>query len=294
MASAKAQDRDIVGALTPYAMVAPAILMITAILLYPILYGVWLSLQYADPFTGESLFVGAENYVDVFTDDDFLNSLVNSLVLVAGTMGLGIVFATAFALVLVNIPLGRMWRTIILAPYLISGVAGAAMWRYLFAPNTTPFDGFLAWFGIDAPLWLGDEVWTMVVVILANTWFVAPFATLIIYSGLNTVDTALYEASEMDGAGSVQQFVYITIPSILPHFALALVFISFASFNTFELILVMTGGGPARATEVLALSFYQTAFRELNFNDGAVFMVVLLAINLALSAVYLSILPKNE
>ena len=243
MAKAVSKHHDMVERLTPYALVGPAIMMITAILLYPILYGVWLSLQFTSPFSGGTSFVGIRNYLEVFSDRNFLNSLKNSIILVTGTMALGIVFATAFALVLVNIPLGRLWRTIILAPYLISGVAGAAMWRYLFAPNTTPFDRFLSMFGIDAPLWLGDPTWTMVVVILANTWFVSPFATLIIYSGLNTVDTSLYEAASLDGAGRKEQFFYITIPTILPHFALAMVFISFASFNTFELILVLTGGG---------------------------------------------------
>lgn len=286
-------DSPMIRPAAPYAMISPVLILIGVILLYPILYGLYMSVTIKDTLSGEVRFVGLENYIYVFSNRNFINSLVNSLVLVAGSMALGIVFAMGFALVLFKAPMGRLWRTVVLVPYLISGIAGAAMWRYLFAPNTTPFNGILARLNLDAPLWLGDNFWAMFVLILCNTWFITPFSTLIIYAGLHTVDESLYEASSIDGASPWNQFRYVTIPAIMPHFALALIFLSFASFNTFEVILILTGGGPGRATEVLAVSLYEVGFRQLDFSAGAVYMVVLLALNLALSIVYLRLLPKD-
>jgi ABC-type sugar transport system permease subunit len=267
--------------------------MIFAVLAYPVLYGIQLSL-YETNIIGETTFVGVGQYVELFADPDFRNALSNSLVLVASSVVFGMTISMLFAQVLHKAPVGgTFFRTIVLIPYLISGVAAAVMWRFLFAPTGGVVDQVFLTLGLDPISWLGDPTRAMFVLILANVWFISPFSTLIIYAGLQTVDPSLYDAAAVDGASGLSTYRYVTVPSLGPQLALSLMWLSFASFNMFDLILPITGGGPARSTEVLALLLYQLGFQQLDFNAAAAVMVVLLGLNIGLSAAYLRLMPRD-
>lgn len=272
---------------TPYFFISGAIVLVTAVLAYPVFYGIYLSFQQTSIF-GEVSPAGIQQYVLLFGDPVFIAAMRRSLVLVVGTIVLGISFAMTFALVLDKVQWGgRIWRTIVLVPYLISGVAAAVIWRFLFSSTGGLVDPLFITFGFEPISWLGDVNRAMFVLILANVWYISPFSTLIIYAGLKTVDRDLYEAADVDGASSVKKFRYITFPSIAPQFALAMVWLSFASFNMFDIILPLTGGGPQRGTEVLAYLLYQVGFQQLDFNAAAAIMVVLLIFNVIISAFFL-------
>jgi multiple sugar transport system permease protein len=280
---------------TPYAFLGPGVALVTAIMIYPVFYGVWLSLNETNPFTGITTFVGLQQYVDLFAQAQFQNALRQSLILVAGTVIIGILVSMSFAVILDKAPRGSgVIRALILVPWLISGIAVATIWRAIFSPTGGFADTVLLFFGIDPITWFSSGFWSMSVIILVSIWSISPFSTLIIYAGLKTVNVEMYEAASIDGAGFFATFRFITLPSIAPQLALALVFLSFAAFNSFDIILLATGGGPGRSTEVLALLLYRIGFEQLDFHAGAAIMVVLLVINLALSGIYLRLLPRED
>lgn len=274
----------------PYLLALPALAFVGAVLGYGVVNGLWLSLNDVSVYNLERPFVGLANYAELFTDPTFHNSLIRSLIFVAGTIGLGIVVSMGFALLLQEVRTGRgLLRAIALIPYLVSGVAAAVMWRFLFTGEGSLVQSIFARFGMEDLTWLGDPTRALIVVTLANVWFISPFATLILLGGLQSVDTQLYDAAAIDGANGWNRFVHVTLPSIAPMMALSLMWLSFASFNMFDIILPLTGGGPGRATEVLAVYMYQLAFDELDYSSGSAVMIVLLVINLTFSLLYLRI-----
>lgn len=276
------------SALVPYLFAAPALVFVVGILGYAVVNGFVLSLHDVSIWNVERPFVGFQEYVELFGDPTFQNSLVRSLIFVAGTLVLGMLLSMGFALLLQEVRTGRgFMRAIALIPYLVSGVAAAVMWRFLFTGEGSLVQNVLANVGLGDMTWLGDPNRALAVVTLANVWFISPFATLILLGGLQSVDTQLYDAAAIDGANAWNRFWHVTIPSIMPMMALSLMWLSFASFNMFDIILPLTGGGPGRATEVLAVYMYQLAFDQLDYSSGAAVMMVLLAINLVFSVVYL-------
>ncbi len=278
---------------TPYFFISAAVVLVTAVLAYPVAFGIYLSFQATDIF-GFETFAGIEQYRLLVTDPVFTNALRRTFVLVLGTITIGTVFALMFAVTLDKVQLGgRIWRTIVLIPYLISGIAAAVIWRFLFSSTGGLIDPVFITLGFEPIPWLGNANRAMFVLILANVWFISPFATLILYAGLKTVDKDLYEAADVDGASGINKFRFITFPSIAPQFALAMVWLSFASFNMFDIILPLTGGGPQRGTEVLAYLLYQVGFQQLDFNAGAAIMVVLLLFNVAISALFLRTIQND-
>jgi ABC-type sugar transport system permease subunit len=276
--------------------IAPALLLILLVMAYPLLQGIWMSLTATNDYTGVTRFVGFEQYTTLFASEDFQRALRQSFVLVGATVVFGIIVATGVALVLHHVPWGgRLWRTIVLIPWLISGVAVATIWRALFSPRGGGVpDMIIDALGLDPITWLASPFWATVVIVMITIWSASPFATLIIYSGLKTIDPDLYEAAELDGAGPVARFVHVTIPSIAPQFSLALIWMSFGAFNSFDIVLLATGGGPGRSTEVLAVLLYRLGFQNLDFHASAAVMVVLLAINFLMSILYMKLLPKRD
>lgn len=264
-------------------------------MIFPVFHGVGMSLMTENPFTGESTFTGFAQYGKLFADPDFLNALVQSMILVVGVVVFGMILAMTFALVLHNAPWGgRIWRTIVLVPWLISGVAVATIGRAIFSSSGGFAHTVLLFFGIEPITWFADGATAMIVIIMLEVWAISPFATLILYAGLQTVNPELYEAAALDGANAVQRFRHVTIASISPQFSLSMIFLSFGAFNSFDIILVTTGGGPGRSTEVLALLLYRMGFDRLDPNGAAAVMVVLLVINLLLSILYVKITPSRD
>ncbi|MFN7103492.1 MAG: carbohydrate ABC transporter permease [Pseudorhizobium sp.] len=277
------------GSLTPYLLLFPAIGLVAGVLGYAVFRGILMSFFRIEMWTPGQPFVGLDNYIALFQSETFLNSLRVSLIFVGATLVIGVTLSMIHALVLNNVQMGRgFFRAVALVPYLVSGVATAVMWRFLFTGSNSVASQAMAFLGMPTVSWLAQPDLALVVIIMANIWFIAPFATLILLSGLQTVDPELYAAAEIDGASALQKFIHVTIPAIMPMLALALMWLSFASFNMFDIVLPLTGGGPGRATEVLAVHMYQLAFRDLNYSMGAAVMIVILVINIVISAIFLS------
>lgn len=271
----------------PYLMVIPGLAFVLGVLGYAVAGGFWLSLHETDMFMGKT-FTGLQNYVDVFADPRFQAALVRTIVFVVASIVLGILMSMMFALVLYHVGFGkRFFRGMSLVPYFVSGIAAAVMFRFVFTTSGGFVNQVLGVLGLGQPSWLGDPTLAFVVAVLANCWFMVPFATLILLGGLQTVDRDIYDAATIDGAGPVQTFFKITLPMIKPMLGVSLIWVSYISFSTFDIILALTNGGPQRATEVVSMYMYQLAFLQLDFGQGAVLMVVLLTFNTVLSLGYI-------
>jgi multiple sugar transport system permease protein len=188
-----------------------------------------------------------------------------------------------------------MVRVIVLASWIVPGVAAGIVWQLMFNEASYGFlNGILRAAALPPVAWLSDPdlaVWSAV---LANVWRGTAFSMILLYAGLVVIPASLYEAAEVDGANAFQQFRYITLPQLRPILLINTILISIFTLNTFDLILPLTGGGPGRATEVLALYAYNTVFRNLDLSNGAVLAVLLLAISIAFTFFYVRLLPEEK
>ena len=281
--------RRAAASLTPYLLIFPGLLFVLGILGYGVVSGAFMSLFEIDAFLNRR-FVGFANYVSVFSSPRFQASLVRTLWFVVFSIGFGLALSMVFALTLHHATRGRQFlRGMSLVPYFVSGIATAVLWRFMFSSNVGLVTRVMEALGLPRLSWLGDGTLSFVVCVLANSWFITPFATLLILSGLQTVDQQLYDAARIDGAMSAGVFRHITLPMIKPMVGVSLIWLSYASFSMFDIIIALTGGGPFRATEVLSLYMYQVGFRFLDFGEASVLMLVLLGANTLLSLVYLKL-----
>jgi multiple sugar transport system permease protein len=285
--SAGERLQDAAQAAVPYLLVIPGLIFVLGVLGYAVAGGVVLSLNETDLFLNKT-FVGLKNYYAVFADPRFQSSLLRTIVFVAASIALGITMSMTFALTLYHVGFGRrFFRGLSLVPYFVSGIAAAVMFRFIFTTSGGFVNTLLTNLGMPAQSWLGDPTLAFIVAVLANCWFMVPFATLILLGGLQTIDKDIYDAASIDGASPVQSFFRITLPMIKPMLGVALIWVSYISFSTFDIVLALTAGGPLKATELVSIYMYELAFLQLNFGEGAVLMVVLLLFNTVLSLVYI-------
>jgi multiple sugar transport system permease protein len=269
-------------------LVTPSTLFVVGVLGYAILVAVKDSLHRYPMLATTGTFVGLDNYVSLFQTTHFQHSVIITFIFVFGTVVLGLLVSFALALSLFNLSSkARIFRTLTLVPYLISGVAAAVVWRFLFNSDVGFINLALQTIGLKPVHWLSDTKNALIVVTLANTWKIFPMSTILLLAGLQVIDKDLYDASTVDGANRGQMFFYITLPLLGSYLATCLIWLTFASFNMFSIIYPLTGGGPIRATEVMALYMYRLAFGELNFSLASAVMIVLLALNVVFSLLFI-------
>jgi multiple sugar transport system permease protein len=233
-------------------------------------------------------FVGLDNYITMFTEDAFFwQSLSVTLIYVVVAVPLQIGFALFLAILLnQKVRLIPLFRTIFYLPSVISGVAVAVLWLWLYQPQFGLINNFLRQLGIEGPLWLVSQRWAQPAIIGASLWTVG--GTMIIFlAGLKDIPQHLYEAAELDGAGEMAQFRHVTLPMLSPVIFFNLVLGMIVAFRQFELPLVMTEGGPVNATMFYALYLYLSAFKFLKMGYASALGWVLLLIIMAFTAVQL-------
>lgn len=280
--------------ITPYLLVLPGLVFVLGVLGYGVAGGLILSVHETDMFLVKT-YVGMRNYAEVFADHRFQSALLRTFVFVIASISLGMIMSMIFALTLYYVTFGRrFFRSVSLIPYFVSGIACAVMFRFIFTTSGGFVNFVLGSFGLPTPSWLGDPTLAFGVAVLANCWFMVPFATLILLGGLQTIDRDIYDAAKIDGAGRLETFFKITMPLIKPMMGVSLIWVSYISFSTFDIVLALTAGGPLKATELVSIYMYELAFQQLNFGQGAVLMVVLLTFNTCLSLVYLKIFVLND
>lgn len=280
---------------TPYLLSGPAILTVSGLLAFPVLYSIWKSLFYAEFIGGQEDFVGIQNYLDLLTSRDFLWSLSRTGIFVGGSLLLGISLSLIFAFALNGVGKRlRFLRGITIVPYLVSGVAAAVMFRLVFNQEFGFVNRTLEFFGIDGPQWFASPTLAMVAVVIAQVWTDLPLAILLILGGLQTVDPSLLDAAKVDGATGWRRAWKVSIPLVTPQLVLAIVWFSYATLTSLGVVLAMTRGGPLNATTTLPVFLYQMAFAELRYNEALALVIIVLAINALLTILYVSAARKVD
>jgi ABC-type sugar transport system permease subunit len=275
-----------------WAFVAPVLAVLALIALLPLAWAVWESLHRHDlrmPWLGRP-FVGLDNYAAIASDPRFWSALGHTLFFTAASVALEIALGLVLALAMDRAFRGRgLVRAALLIPWALPTVVAALLWRFLFDSQAGVVNAALAGIGLlDRPLvWFVDPATAWVPVILADVWKSTPFVALLLLAGLQGIPRELYEAAAVDGASPWRQLRRITLPLLRPALLVALIFRTLDAFRVFDLIYVLTGGGPGTATEPLALYTFNTLFQNLRFGYGAALSVVVFAVTFGLALLYI-------
>jgi len=280
---------------TPYLLIAPSVLMVFLVLAYPVASGFVMSFYDIDLAKAEAPFVGLSNYIYLFSDPSFINSFIRTLVFAFSCISLGLLLSMIFALGIYSSTRYRnLFKTIGLIPYLVSGVATAIIFRFIFQRQIGGVNLVLEALGFDQLPFLASTYLSVVVVILANSWFIVPFSTLVITAGMECIDRDIYDACKVDGASATTRLFRITLPLISPMIGISLVWLSLASFNMFDIVIPLTGGGPAYSTEFMAVYMYNRGFRQFRYSIGTSIMSIILFFNITLSLIYLKVMKTTD
>src|SRR5919204_3567010 len=237
-------------------MLTPPLLFLLAFLGYPFCYGVYLSFV-KRPVAQPAIFVGFGNFINLWNDSIFWQAVWNTFRFTASATVLKLAGGLAMALVMhQNFRLKGMTRAVLLLPFIVPTVLSTVAWQWILDPGMGLFNRGLMFFGFvtpaQAPSWLGNPTLAMVSVILVNTWRGLPFFGITILAGLQTIPTELHETATIDGAGPWERFRYVTLPLLMPVIFIVTTFSIIFTFFDFQLVYVLTGGGPANATHLMA------------------------------------------
>jgi multiple sugar transport system permease protein len=278
---------------------APASILLLAVVCYPILRAIGLSFVHESLANGfRTEFAGLDNFSRILGDSRFRGSLVTTLIFTLVSVGAEFLIGLLLALSMTSL---RKWRSavrvIFLVPWTLPTAVIAVLWAWIFNDQFGVLNAVLIRLGfIESPVaWLAQPTTAMAAIIVADVWKTTPFVFLILLAGLQNVPHDLYEAIEVDGGGAWARFRYVTWPHLLPFVFVAVVFRVVQAFAVFDLVWVMTGGGPGGATETISVYTYQMYMRYLDFGYGsalAVATVVILA--LAASGLYRLLVTKYE
>lgn len=264
--------------ITGWGLLIPALLILSIVFVYPIGRAFWQSLFTQNLGTElEPVFSGLQNFARMTQDGRFWQSLWNSIVFTGVSVILELILGMGIALVLNQSFYGRgIVRTIAILPWALPTALIALAWTWIFNNQYGIVNDILLRLGlINASInWLGNPTLAMISVIIADVWKTTPFISILLLAGLQSIPTDLYEAHAIDGASSWQSFHQVTLPLLVPQIVIALVFRFAQAFGSFDLIAVMTGGGPGGATEMVSLYIYTTVMRYLDFGYGAALVVV--------------------
>jgi raffinose/stachyose/melibiose transport system permease protein len=277
-----------------YILVAPAVLVFAFFVIYPLIRTVQLSL-YDYELTAHTMnFVGLQNYVRMLGDPVFWISIRNNMIILVGSVVIQVGFGLVLAALLNRvIKRGRtFFRTVIFAPVVMSSVAVGVLWQIIYDPNVGLLNTFLQTVGLPTPKqgWLGDPQLAIFMVLLTACWQYTGFAMVIQLAGMQSVPNDLYESAMLDGASERQSFLYITIPMIRNVIFVAMLLTMIGAFKVFDLVYVITRGGPAHNSEVLGTYIYYSAFTVDRAGYASALAVILLifAITLGFAQLRLS------
>ena len=239
-----------------------------------------------DAFTPPQ-FTGLANFTRLLTDDSVHIAIRNTIYYTVGTVPLTLIASLLLAILLNNAVKGMgVFRTAIFFPYITSVVAVAFVWNMMFHPSMGPINAFLRSFGVsNPPGWTASSAWAMPAIIITSVWRFMGYYMVIYLAGLQSIPKTLYEAAEIDGAGPVRRFFNVTLPMLRPTTFFVLVMLTINCFRIFDLVQVMTQGGPGRATTVVVHQLYHAAFVRFNFGYASAIALVLFVMVISITAI---------
>jgi len=252
-------------------MILPPMAFLVALVGYPFVYGIWLSLENR-PVAQPGTFIGLGNFITDFHDPTFWQVVQNTFVYtgvatvlkMVGGLGLALVMNQAFRM-------KNLVRAVLLLPFIVPTVLSTIAWMWILDPSFSVINWLLVHGGIAdrGPSWLGNGSWAMFSLIVVNTWRGLPFYAITLLAGLQTIPLELYEAATIDGAGALDRFRYVTLPLLKPVVFIVTMFSLIFTFSDFQLVYVLTRGGPANATHLFATYAFDIAMSGGQFGLGA-------------------------
>ncbi|SEC94581.1 multiple sugar transport system permease protein [Nocardioides exalbidus] len=274
-----------VEARAAYAFVAPTALLLGLFVFLPLAWAVVISLQRTDGF-GQGAWIGLDNYARLLGDGRFWRATANTLVFTVVVTPLSIAFGLAAALLLNSaLPARPLFRTVLILPMAVSGVATALIGLLFFDENTGVLNSVLASLGLSEPAWQSDGPWAFGSVVLVTLWWRVGFNMLIYLTALQGTDPQLHESAMLDGASWGQRLRHVTVPQLRPATFFLVIINVIYSFQVFDLVFVLTGGGPQDATSVLVTYAYEQGFTQRDQGYAAAVGMVLLVATLAFTAI---------
>lgn len=273
-----------------YLLATPVVIVLLAVTAYPLFYNLWNSFHHVDyllpPLGG---FAGVSNYTKLFTNNQFVPGLVHTVGFTIVSVAVEAVVGLALALALSKPFRGRgIVRAAIFIPWAVPTVVSAELWKTMFDPQ----QGFVNYLlgVLHLPLasttWL-DSTWTAwAAILVADAWRNTPFMAIVLLAGLQVIPGDIYEAARIDGAGAWQTFRRLTLPLLKPALMVALIFRTLSSFLIFDVVYIMTGGGPGTSTQVLSYLNYQAFLSNFDFGYGGAIAVALVVMALIIAAAY--------
>jgi ABC-type sugar transport system permease subunit len=265
-------------------MLAPNLIFLATFVYWPLVFQAYLSLTIWDMLAPEKIFVGLDNYLFLARDPKFQKVLGNTLVFVAGSLAGTLTLGLLLALLLdLKLRARQAVRSIVFAPTIISGAAVGLVWIYIFDPRYGLMKLLLGLVGLGSPNWLLDKNWAMLAVVIVYVWKNVGYSTVVYLAGLQNIPTELYEAAAIDGASPWQQFWRITLPLLSPITFFIVVTSILSLFQSFDIIFVMTRGGPVDATNTLIFMLYEEGFIAFNAGTAASIGMILFVLMLGVT-----------
>lgn len=259
----------------------------------PILFSFVLAFSEWDSFSPIK-FVGLQNFIKLFSDETFIISLTNTVKYTIFVVPLTMICALGLALLLNKKIKGiAIFRTLFFFPYITSLVAVAVVWNMLFHPTMGPINQFLGLFLNNLPGWTSSSQWALYAIIIVSVWRYMGYYMILYLAGLQSIPRELYEAASMDGAGKWKQFWNVTLPSLRPTTFFVMIMLTINSFKVFDLVQVMTEGGPGRSTNVLVYQIYNEAFVNFKFGYASAISMILFIIVLAITIIQIRVENKK-
>lgn len=277
-------------------LTAPGLALLAAVVVYPLITALITAFYKQSLIEPGREFVGFQNIVDVLTGE-FFPLLTQTLVFTLGTTIAPFVIGFGLALALnTRIRGAKVLRGLMLIPWLIPGVVVSFLWMWIFNANYGVLNAALETVGlIDSPqAWLANPTTAMIAVIVAKTWQSFPWMMVMLLAGLQTVPIELHEAAEIDGAGTIRRFFSITVPQMSGIIGLVILLEFIWNFQHFDIIYVLTGGGPAGSTQTFATAVYETAFDGFDLGHAGAIGLLWMILLMALVVVYVRLSEKGE
>ncbi len=284
------------GRLLPYLFVLPALAVYGVFLLYPLAQTAVMSLWRWDGLTPDYAWVGLDNYVRLVQDPTVWRAALNNarwVVLAVFPIAIGLALAVALHQ---GRPRGRSaYRTIFFLPYVLPTVVVALAWGWVYHPSWGSLNAGLGALGLEslAHNWLGDPGIALLALATAANWAGYGFCMVLFLSGLNAIDPSLYDAAKVDGAGGWQRFRHITLPSLANTTNIVVLVVFINTVRVFDIVFVMTAGGPNGATEVLGTTIYRQTFQNLDIGYGSAISMFMVLVILVSTVVYLRVRERE-
>jgi ABC-type sugar transport system permease subunit len=279
------------------ALLAPSVIVVFGIVIYPILRTLYTSFfAVTSPFPGHFPFIWFRNYTFALSQAEFWSSVERTAYFTILSTGLELAFGMGIALLLYAPLKGRwLFRTIVVLPWALPTIVNGAMWRYFFDPQYGVINAFLTQIGLQSSYhaWLGSPFGALNIVVLADVWKNTSLVAFFLLAGLTTIPKDLYEAARIDGYGRWGAFLHITLPLLRPVIVVVLVLRTIEAFKVFDIIYVMTGGGPANGTQSIAFYTYQRAFSDEYFGYGSALAYLIVLFILAFAVLYIRLLRSD-